>query len=165
MRLATLALAPLALAAMAACSGNPPPVAPTPRAAPAPPAAPAARPAPAPTAAPAPAPAPAPAAPAPARNTLPGEWEWSAAMGAESYSGTMTVSLGSTGYSGTLRVAGMFDATLRTASVSGTTVRAVFDSPEGELVMEAEFTDPNTLSGNVIVVSAGMTASLSARRR
>ena len=164
MRLATIALAPLALAALAACSGNPPPAAPTPQPAPA---SPAPRPAPAPVAAPAPAPAPAPAAPtaAAARNSLPGEWEWSAAMGAESYSGTMTISLGTTGYAGTLRVAGMFDATLRTASVSGTTVRMVFDSPEGELALEAEFTDPNTLSGNVIVVSAGMTASLSARRR
>lgn len=146
MRRARLALAPLALAALAVCSGNPPPAAPVPQPAPAPAAASA------PTA-------------APARNSLPGEWEWSAAMGAETYSGTMTIALGTAGYTGTLRVAGMFDAALRTASVSGSTVRAIFDSPEGELALEAEFTDANTLSGNVIVVSAGMTASLSARRR
>ena len=81
------------------------------------------------------------------------------------YSGTMIFQAAGTGYSGTLRVTGQWDATVRTASVTGTTVRVVFDSPEGELVMDAQFTDPNGISGRVDVASAGATATIVARRR
>lgn len=164
-----LGLAPLALAALAACGGNPPPAEPAPQAPPAAQPAPAAAPAaPTPAAAPAPAARAAAAAPAAApaaRDRLAGEWEWTASMGGEAYSGTMTFESRPDGYAGLLRVAGLFDGTLRVVTLAATGVRAIWDSPEGELVMNAVFTDAQTLTGTVDVASAGATASILARRR
>jgi pyruvate/2-oxoglutarate dehydrogenase complex dihydrolipoamide acyltransferase (E2) component len=158
-------LAVLALS-VAACSSNPSPAAPAPQ--PAPAAQPAAVPARAPAAAPAPAPAPPPApppAPAAARYVLTGEWEWSSIFQGQPYSGTMTLELSGGSYTGTIRVSGQFDATVRTASLSGNTVRIFLDSPQGEMVLEAQFTDANTLTGRVDVVAAGDAATFSAVRR
>jgi len=164
-------LAALALSA-AACSSNPSPAAPTPqpapaaRPAPAPPAQPTAATARAPAAAPAPVPAPAPTpAPAAAPFTLAGEWEWSSIFQGQLYSGTMTLELSGGSYSGTMRVSGQFDATVRAASLIGNTVRIVLDSPQGEMVLEAQFTDANNLTGRVDVVAAGEAATFSAVRR
>ena len=160
-------LAALALA-LAACSSNPSPTPPAPqpspsaRPAPAPPVQPAAVPARAPAVAPAPAPTPAPAA---APYTLAGEWEWSSMFQGQLYSGTMTLELSGGSYTGTMRVSGQFDATVRTASLSGNTVRIALDSPQGEMVLEAQFTDANTLTGRVDVVAAGEAATFSAVRR
>jgi hypothetical protein len=134
-------LAALALF-VAACSSNPSPAAPAPQ--------------------PAPAPAPAPAA---ARYVLAGEWEWSSTFQGQLYSGTMTLELSGGSYTGTMRVSGQFDATVRTASLSGNTVQIVLDSPQGEMVLEAQFTDANTLTGRVDVVAAGDAATFSATRR
>jgi hypothetical protein len=164
-------LAALALA-LAACSSNPSPTppapqpAPAPRPAPAPPVQPAAVPARAPAVAPAPAPAPAPTpAPAAAPYTLAGEWEWSSVFQGQLYSGTMTLELSGGSFAGTMRVSGQFDATVRAGSLSGNTVRVVLDSPQGEMVLEAQFTDANTLTGRVDVVAAGEAATFSATRR
>jgi len=160
-------LAALALA-LAACSSNPSPTPPAPqpspaaRPAPAPPVQPAAVPARAPAVAPAPAPTPAPAA---APYILAGEWEWSSTFQGQPYSGTMTLELSGGSYTGTMRVSGQFDATVRTGSLSGNTVRVVLDSPQGEMVLEAQFTDANTLTGRVDVVAAGEAATFSATRR
>jgi len=138
---ANVVLAALALS-LAACSSNPSPAAPAPQ--------------------PAPAPAPAPAA---ARYLLAGEWEWSSTFQGQPYSGTMTLELTGGSYTGTMRVSGQFDATVRTASLSGNTVQIVLDSPQGEMVLEAQFTDANTLTGRVDVVAAGDAATFSATRR
>lgn len=97
----------------------------------------------------APTPQPAPAA---APFTLAGEWEWSSIFQGQLNSGTM-------------RVSGQFDATVRTASLSGNTVRIVLDSAQGEMVLEAQFTDANNLTGRVDVVPAGEAATFSAARR
>lgn len=167
-------LAALALA-LAACSANPGPATPAPQ--PAPAAAPATAPTAAPVAAPAtpavtPTPAAAPAtpavAPAPAaarRFTIVGNWEWTSSFQGQPYGGTMTVEVQGSGYNALLRVSGMFDATARTVELSGDQVRMVFDSPQGELILEAQFTDPDTLTGRVDVVAAGESATISAVRR
>jgi hypothetical protein len=152
----------LALAALAACSHNPAPASPEPQ--PAPPVRvllpqPAA---PAPVAAPAPAPA---AAPAPARFELLGEWDWNATLGDEAYSGTMTLQSQGAGFTGFMRVAGQFDATVRSAVVTGNAARVIFDSPQGEMVLDALFTDANTLAGRVEVSAMGAVASFSAHRK
>ena len=176
-------LAALALS-VAACSSNPSPAVPAPQPAPAAPApqpVPAARPAPAqpaqpaqpaaaparaPAAAPAPTPTPAPTpAPTAARYVLAGEWEWSGTFQGQLYSGTMTLGLSGGSYTGTISVSGQFDATVRAASLIGNTVRIVLDSPQGELLLEAQFTDANTLTGRVDVVAAGEAATFSATRR
>jgi hypothetical protein len=81
------------------------------------------------------------------------------------YSGTMTLEISSGSYTGTMRVSGQFDATVRTGSLSGNTVRVVLDSPQGEMVLEAQFTDANALTGRVDVVAAGEAATFSAVRR
>jgi hypothetical protein len=158
-------------AALAACSHYPRPAAPVPSGAPA------AAPTPAPTvpavtataapAAPAPAPTPAPSAPAVTRGpyVLAGDWDWSAMLGDEPYSGTMTLQAQGTGFTGTLRVTDQFDGIVRSGTATGSSVRVVFDSPQGELVLEAVFTDANTLSGRVDVVSDGTSATFSAHRR
>jgi hypothetical protein len=130
-------LAALALS-LAACSSNPSPAAPAPQ------------------------PAPAPAA---ARYLLAGEWEWSSTFQGQPYSGTMTLELSGGSYAGTMRVSGQFDASVRTASLSGNMVRIVLDSPQGEMVLDAQFTDSNTLTGRVDVVAAGDAATFSATRR
>jgi hypothetical protein len=155
-------------AALAACSHTPPRVAPAPAAAPAP--APAPMPAPTvpaatATAAPA-APAPTPA-PTVARGpfVLAGDWDWSAMLGDQPYSGTMTLQAQGTGFTGTLRVTGEFDGIVRSGTVTGNTIRVTFDSPQGELVLEAVFTDANTLSGRVDVAAQGESATFSAHRR
>jgi hypothetical protein len=150
------------VAAFAACSRNPQPATPTPQAAPAPrpAAAPAAIPAPAPVAAPAPAPA-----PTPARFELAGDWDWNATFQGQPFDGTMSFQASGGSYSGMMRVAGQFDATVRTATVTGNAVRVMLDSPQGEMVLEAQFTDANTLSGLVNVIAAGEAASFSATRR
>ena len=168
----------LAALALAACSSNPSPTPPAPqpaaaaRPAPAPLVQPAAVPARAPAMAPAPAPTPAPtpapaaaAAAAAAPYTLAGEWEWSSVFQGQLYSGTMTLELSGGSFAGTMRVSGQFDATVRTGSLSGNTVRVVLDSPQGEMVLEAQFTDANTLTGRVDVVAAGEAATFSATRR
>jgi hypothetical protein len=165
---------------------TPPPRAVAPRPAPTPTAAaPAAAPATASQAPAAQAPAAAPAAPAPmatpafapvaaaapapvaaaSRADLAGDWEWTAMMEGQPYFGTMSFQAAGSGYTGILRVSGLWDATVRTVTVTGTTVRVVFDGPEGELVMDAQFTDPNNLSGRVDVASAGAIATIAARRR
>jgi len=167
------ALAFAVLAALAACSHNPRPTAPAPQPTPRrrvlqpqPAAAPA--PAPAPAAAPAPTPAPTPAAApaaAPARFELPGEWEWDAMLEDQPYSGTMSLQAQGIGYTGTMRVTGQFDASVRSAVVTGDAVRIILDSPQGEMVLDAIFTDPNTLAGRVDVTYLGAVASFSAHRK
>ena len=148
--------AALALAAtLAACSHNPRPATPAPQPVPRPrvlqpqPAA---------------APAPAPAA-APTRFELVGEWDWSVMLQDEAYTGTLSLQPQGTGYSGSMRVTGQFDATVRSATVTGNAVRIVFDSPQGELVLDAIFTDANTLAGQVEVASLGATGSFSGHRK
>jgi hypothetical protein len=181
------------VAVLAACSRNPQAASPTPQAAPAvsapPPAAPAQSPAPnpvAPAAAPAPAPAPAAAAPTPAAAAAPtpaaaaqpaptsaaathfnlaGEWEWTATFQGQLYGGTMSFQGSGDGYTGIMRVAGQFDATVRTATVAADTVRATLDSPQGEMMLEAVFTDADTMTGLVYVLAAGEAASFSATRQ
>lgn len=156
------------VAAFAACSRNPQPATPTPQAAPGPPAAPAPRPvaAPAAVSAPAPTPAPAPApAPAAARFELAGDWDWTATFQGQPFDGTMSFQSSGGSYSGLMRVGGQFDATVRTVTVTGNAVRVMLDSPQGEMVLEAQFTDANTLSGLVNVLAAGEAASFSATRR
>jgi hypothetical protein len=64
-----------------------------------------------------------------------------------------------------MRVVGQFDATVRTAAVTGRVMRATLDSPQGEMMLEAEFTDANTLTGSVAVLAAGEAATFSATRR
>lgn len=166
----------LALAtALAACSHNPPSAALAPATAPAAarPAPPAPPPAPAPRRAAAPAPTVAPpAAAAPSGAAQPtfradpaGEWDWTATMEDQPYDGTLSLQGAGTGYTGTLRVSGLWDATVRSATLAGAALRVIFDSPEGELVMDAQFTDPNNFSGRVDVASAGASALISARRR
>jgi hypothetical protein len=166
------------LAALAACSRNPQPATPAPQAAAAtrPAAAPAATPAPAPAArvptAAAPAAAPAAAvapaanpAPAAARYELAGDWDWTATFQGQPYGGTLSFQTSGGTFTGVMRVVGQFDATVRTASVTGNTVRATLDSPQGEMVLEAQFTDAHTLTGSVAVLAAGEAASFSATRR
>ena len=77
----------------------------------------------------------------------------------------MTLGISGGSYSGMMRVSGQFDATARTASLSGDAVRIVLDSPRGEMVLEAQFTDANTMTGRVDVVAAGEAATCSAVRR
>jgi len=162
------------VAALAACSRNPQPATPAPQASPAP--RPAVTPAVAPTPSAAPArvtaptpaaaPAPAAAAPAPApRFELAGDWDWTATFQGQPFDGTMSFQSSGGSYSGVMRVAGQFDATVRTVTVTGNAVRAMLDSPQGEMVLEAQFTDANTLSGLVNVLAAGEAASFSATRR
>jgi hypothetical protein len=81
------------------------------------------------------------------------------------YSGTMSLQAQGTGYTGTMRVAGQFDATVRSAVVTGDTVRIILDSPQGEMVLDAIFTDANTLAGRVEVSFMGAVASFSAHRK
>jgi hypothetical protein len=165
---ATLALA----ATLAACSHNPRPATPAPQPTPRPrvlqpqPAPPPAQ-VPAPVAAPAPAPPPAaaPAPAAPARFEIAGEWDWNAMLEDQPYSGTMTLRLQGGAYSGVMNVSGQFDATVRSAAVTGDAVRVVFDSPQGELTLDAVFTDANTLAGRVEVHAMEAVASFSAHRK
>jgi hypothetical protein len=96
---------------------------------------------------------------------LAGDWDWSAMLGDEAYSGTMTLQSQGAGFTGSMRVTGQFDAEVRTATVTGNIVRIVLDSPQGELVLDAIFTDANTLAGRVDVSAAGATASFSAHRK
>ena len=152
------------VAALAACSRNPQPATPAPQAAPAAQAAPAPRPVAAPAAPAAPTPAAAPA-PTAARFELAGDWDWTATFQGQPFDGTMSFQSSGGSYSGLMRVAGQFDATVRTATVTGNAVRVMLDSPQGEMVLEAQFTDANTLSGLVNVIAAGEAASFSATRR
>jgi hypothetical protein len=83
----------------------------------------------------------------------------------EPFSGTLSLQRAADTWSGTMRVNGEFDAVVRSGAVAGNTVRVVFDSPQGDLVLVAVFTDPNTLSGRVDVVVDGASATFSAHRR
>ena len=168
------------VAALSACSRNPQLATPAPQAtaAPRPVATPAATPAPtpaaapAPVAAPAPAPAPTPAAaaapaqaPAATRFDLAGDWDWTATFQGQPYAGTMSFQASGGSYSGVMRVEGQFDATVRTVTVTGNVVRGLLDSPQGEMELEAQFTDANTMTGQINVLAAGEAASFSATRR
>lgn len=166
--LARLGAAVALAAALAACSHTPRPATPAPQPTPRPRAL-QPQPAPPPAQVPVPAAAPAPAAPAPAaapaRFELAGEWDWSAMLQDQPYSGILTLRLQGGAWSGVMNVSGQFDATVRTAAVTGDAVRISFDSPQGEMTLDAVFTDANTLAGRVEVHSMEAVASFSAHRK
>lgn len=140
-------LALLSIAALAACSSNPPPASPAPM----------------------PAPAPAPAAPAPAASTatardVTGNWDFTVDAGGQTVSGEMVVTRVGAGFGGTVTPQGMSAATIRSVTITGDRIVLVVDSPDGEATFNGTLsTDNRTITGNLAF--NGQSMGFSMRKR
>jgi hypothetical protein len=138
-------LALLSIAALAACSSNPPPASPAPMPAPAP-------------AAPAPA-----AAPAAGRD-MSGTWDFSVDAGGQTIPGEMVVTRSGSGYGGTITPQGMNQGAIRSVTVTGDRMVMVVDSPEGEVTFNGTLTsDGRAVAGTLLY--QGQTLNFTMRKR
>jgi hypothetical protein len=143
----------LCVAIASACGRAAPPVSPSPRAAPAP------------TAAPAPAPVAVPAPVVPAdQPDLAGQWQYTATMGGEVITGTLTLVRSGASYTGSATASTADDLIPMTAMMmNGTKVVMLFETPNGEARLDATVNGGTVLAGDLTM--GGQTGTLRAQKR